>query len=173
MESMTVKVVGADQALRALRTIEPSVAREVGRDLTKIGRMYQDAVEKATPSGAGSSNWRATSGARGSRGGAGWPAWSDLSFRTSRRGMTVFVTGTSASPAIASMYETMGRNTRVRTKSGAQLIKLMNEKFGAVAKSGSKVGRFRRIAGEHYAEAVKQIDEACARAVAEVNRRMP
>lgn len=170
---MTVKVVGADQALRALRTMEPTVAKQVGREISAIGRMYLAAVKAATPPGPGSSHWRGTSGARGTRGGAGWPAWSNLTFKTSRRGMTVFITGTSANAAIASMYETMGRRTRVHTKSGEQLIRLMEEKFGPVAKSGDKVGRFRRIAGEHYAEAVKQVDQACARAVDEVNRRMP
>lgn len=173
MESMTVKVVGADQALRALRTIAPEVAKQVGREVSDIGRMYAAAAREATPSGPPSSHWRGTSGARGTRGGAGWPAWANLTFKTSRRGMTVYITGTSSSPAIASMYETMGRGTRVRTKAGAQLIRLMNDKFGPVAQSGRKSGRMRRIAGEHYGEAVRQVDEACQHAVAEVNRRMP
>jgi len=170
---MNVRVKGADQALRALRVMEPEVAKQVGREMSAIGRMYVQAVREATPPGPGASRWRQTSGARGSRGGAGWPGWSAITFSSSRRGMTVFITGKSGNPAIAAMYETMGRGTKVKTPQGHALIAAMNEKFGPVAQSGKKVGRMRRIAGEHYAEAVKKVDQACDRAVSEVNRRMP
>lgn len=170
---VSVKIVGASDALKALRTIEPTVARQVGREVSDIGRMYLRAVREATPPGAGASHWRATSGSRGSRGGAGWPGWSDLAFSSSRRGMSVFITGKSASPAIAAMFETMGRRTSVKTVAGEQLISNMNEKFGEVAQSGKKSGRMRRIAGENYAQAIKMIEAACDRAVEEVNRRMP
>ena len=170
---VSVKVVGASEALRALRTIEPTVAKQVGREVSAIGRMLVAAARAATPSGPGASHWRQTSGSRGSRNGAGWPGWSDLAFTSSRRGMTVFVTGKSASPAIAAMYETMGRRTSVKTRAGEQLIANMDAKFGPVVQSGKKAGRMRRIAGENYGQAVDMLEKACDRAVEEVNRRMP
>lgn len=170
---VSVRVVGADQALRALRTIEPTVAKQVGREVSDIGRMLVGAARAATPSGPGASNWRQTSGSRGSRGGAGWPGWADLTFTSSRRGMSVFVTGRSSSPAIAAMYETMGRRTSVKTRAGEQLISNMDAKFGPVVQSGKKAGRMRRIAGENYGKAVDMMEKACDRAVEEVNRRMP
>lgn len=171
--NVSVKVVGASDALKVLRTIEPTVARQVGREVSGIGRMYLQAVREATPPGPGASHWRATSGSRGSRGGAGWPAWSDLTFSSSRRGMSVFVTGKSSSPAIAAMFETMGRETSVKTVAGGQLIANMNEKFGRVEQSGRKSGRMRRIAGDNYGKAIDMLEKACDRAVEEVNRRMP
>ena len=169
----SVRVVGADRALKALQVLEPSVAREVKRDLSKVGAMYKAAIADATPPGPGASHWRATSGARGSRGGDGWPAWSDLSFSVARRGLSIYIRGTSADGAIEAMYETMGRKTRVKTTQGEALIAAMTEKFGPVVKSGRKSGRLRRIAGENYATAIKDIEAACDRAVDEVNRRLP
>ena len=171
--NVSVKVVGASDALKALRTIEPTVARQVGREVSDIGRMYVNAARAATLPGPGASHWRQTSGSRGSRGGAGWPGWSDLTFASSRRGMSVFITGRSSSPAIAAMYETMGRETSVRTVPGEYLIAAMNSKFGEVAQSGKKAGRMRRIAGENYGKAIDMLEKACDRAVEEVNRRMP
>ena len=171
---VSVRVVGADQALRALRTIEPTVAKQVGREVSAVGRMLVAAAREATPSGPGASNWRQTSGSRGggpSKG--GWPGWSNLTFSASRRGMTVFVTGKSSNAVIDAMYETMGRGTKTNTVQGQYLIAAMNSKFGPVVQSGKKAGRMRRIAGENYGKAVDMIEKACDRAVEEVNRRMP
>jgi len=38
MAKASVRVVGADQALKALRSLEPTVARQVGRDISDVGR---------------------------------------------------------------------------------------------------------------------------------------
>jgi hypothetical protein len=169
---VTVEIAGSSEALKALRVLEPTVAREVGRDVTKVGQRIAAAMQATTPP-LPASRWVATSGARGSRGGAGWPAWQPITYRVMRRDLTVRVVGTSSDPSIAAMFETMGRETRVKTLQGRQLIANMNEAAGEVAKSGKKRGRARRVAGEQYASAIRDIQAAVNKAVNEVNRRMP
>jgi hypothetical protein len=169
---VTVEIAGSSEALKALRVLEPTVAREVGRDVTKVGQRIAAAMQATTPP-LPASRWVATSGARGSRGGAGWPAWQPITYRVMRRDLTVRVLGTSSDPSIAAMFETMGRETRVKTLQGRQLIANMNEAAGEVAKSGKKRGRARRVAGEQYASAIRDIQAAVDKAVSEVNRRMP
>ena len=169
---VTVEIAGSSEALKALRVLEPTVAREVGRDVTKVGQRIAAAMQATTPP-LPASRWVATSGARGSRGGAGWPAWQPITYRVMRRDLTVRVLGTSSDPSIAAMFETMGRETRVKTLQGRQLIANMNEAAGEVAKSGKKRGRARRVAGEQYASAIRDIQAAVDKAVNEVNRRMP
>jgi hypothetical protein len=169
---VTVEIAGSSEALKALRVLEPTVAREVGRDVTKVGQRIASAMQATTPP-LPASRWVGTSGARGSRGGAGWPAWQPITYRVMRRDLTVRVVGTSSDPSIAAMFETMGRETRVKTLQGRQLIANMNEAAGEVAKSGKKRGRARRVAGEQYASAIRDIQAAVDKAVSEVNRRMP
>ena len=169
---VTVEIQGSAEALKALRVLEPTVAREVGRDVTAVGQRIAAAMKDTTPS-VPASRWIASSGKRGSRGGRGWPAWQPITYKVARRDLTVRVTGTSSDPAIAAMFETMGRETRVQTPQGRQLIANMNESAGVVAKSGKKSGRARRVAGEQYAAAIRDIQAAVDKAVSEVNRRMP
>lgn len=172
---MSVELQGGAEALRVLRVLEPTVALQVGREVTEVGRRIAAAAAATTPQRAPSSRWVQSSGARGSRGGAGWPAWSPISYKVTRRDLTVRVTGTSSSASIAAMFETMGRETRVRTAQGRQLIANMNEVAGPVKASGrmGKKGRMRRVASEQYGAAVRDIEKAVDRAVSEVNRRMP
>lgn len=169
---VTLELQGGVEALKALRVLEPTVAREVGRDMTAVGKRISAAMSGTTPD-VPASGWVGTSGARGSRGGAGWPAWEPLSYRVTRRELTVRVTGRSSNSAIAAMFETMGRETRVRTPQGRQLIANMNEAAGPVVKSGKKAGRARRVAAEQYPNAIRDIQSAVDKAVAEINRRMP
>lgn len=173
MLDMKVRVVGGDEAIKALRIMEPATAREVAKEVSKVGKMLVAAMNATTPSNSPSSHWAATSGSRGARGGAGWPAWSPLSYRSRRSGMTVYVNGTAANSAIPAMFETLGRRTSVKTKAGEQFIKNMDAAAGPVVQSGKKKGRARRVAGENYAAAFKAVKDATDRAVDEVNRRMP
>lgn len=170
---VTVRIDGANEALKALRLLEPTVAKQVERDVSAIGATIAAAASASTNLPA--SHWVASSGARGSRGGAGWPAWESINYKVSRRGMTVRVTGTSSSGIVEAMFETMGRETRVRTPQGRQLIANMNEANGPVVASGpkGKKGRMRRIAAEQYGSARRKIEAAVNRAVDEANRRMP
>lgn len=170
---MLIRVEGADKALRALRQMEPLTAKEVGREVSGIGKRIAAVARANASGGPPASGWVQTSGKRGSRGGAGWPAWEPLSFKSARRGMTVRVTGTSPSGVIESMYETMGRETKVKTPQGRQLIANMNNTFGPVVRAGKKAGRMRRIAAENYAQAEKDLESAVNKAVDAVNRLMP
>ena len=57
MIDLRVQAKGADQALRALRALEPEVAREVGRDITNIAQNLAAAVRMAAPGQPPVSGW--------------------------------------------------------------------------------------------------------------------
>lgn len=171
---LAIQVKGAEQALRALRTIDPQVAREVGRDITNIGADLAAAVALKAPAEPPVSGWQETSGARGSRGGAGWPAWGTVQATSRRRGMSVIVTTTSDPSAIASLAESLGRGTRWKTKAGLNLVTYARMRWSPIVQSGKKEGRVARATvAEKYPQIMEQIQAACDRAVVEVNRRMP
>ena len=170
----SVRVIGADQALRALRVIEPTVARQVGREVSSIGAGLTAAVRSIAPSSPPVSGWKPTSGARGSRGGAGWPAWSQIQASSRRRGMSVIVTTTSPDASIASFAESLGRGEKWKTSAGLNLVKYARLRWSPIVKAGKKEGRVARAAiAENYPEIMRDMQTAVDRAVAEVNRRMP
>lgn len=172
---VSLVITGAEEALSALRVLEPQVAKEVGKRVSAAGQRIAAAMRATTPTNAPASHWVGTSGIRGSRNGAGWPAWAPISYSVSRRGMTVRVTGSSDPPAIMAMFETMGKGTHVTKASGRKLIENMNAAAGPVKQSGSKgkIGRARRVASEQVPQTRRDIQIAVDYAVAEVNRRMP
>ena len=174
MAEMSVRLVGGEQALKALRTLDPTVARLVGRELSDIGRDLVAEAQSLAPQKPPVSGWVATSGARGSRGGAGWPAWAPVQSSYKRRATTVTVTTSSNPPAIASFAESLGRGQKAKTEAGRKLVEMANERWSPIVKSGKKEGRVARGAiANRYPEVMADLKRACDRAVEEVNRRMP
>lgn len=174
MAQASVRVVGADQALRALRSLEPTVARQVGRDISNVGRDIMAEAQSLAPDSPPVSGWVATSGARGSRGGAGWPAWAPVQTSFRRRGTTITVQTNSSPPAIASFAESLGRGQKAKTDAGRRLVAMARERWSPIVKSGKKEGRVARAAiANKYPEVMANLKAACDKAVDEVNRRMP
>lgn len=170
----SVRIEGADEALKALRVLEPTVAREVGKEVSKIGAALAAAVRSVAPTEPPVSGWRGTSGASGSRGGAGWPAWSQVQASSTRRGMTARVRTSSNPPAIASLAESLGRGTRWKTRAGLNLVAYARTRWSPIVKSGRKEGRVARAAiAQEYPEAMRDLQKAVDKAVEAVNRRMP
>ncbi len=84
--------------------------------------------------------------------------------------MSVRVTTTSA---VAAIYESAGAVSDGNSDNGAQFIRNLS-RYGALVQSGRKKGRLgRKAIAEMYADEKRNLEQACDRAVAEVNRRMP
>ena len=170
----SVRIVGADQAIKALRTMEPETAKQVNREISQVGKSIAAYIKTNAPTDSPMSGWRTTGAARGrSRGGAGWPAWSGISAGSARRGTSVTVTMTGATAAI---YESAGKiNPGGVSPNGGQFIRNLS-RYGRLVTSGGRP-RTGRLAGkaivEKYPEAIRQVQAACDRAVQAVNRRMP
>ena len=171
---LSVKVVGADQALRALRTIDPQVAREVGKEFSSIGAALVAAMSQIAPDQAPVSGWRETSGAQGSRGGAGWPAYVKPSASYRRRGTTVTATLSSGSNPSASFAESLGRGEKWKTTAGLNLVTYARIRWSPIVKAGKWEGRVARAAiAQNYPQIMADLQKAVDKAVNEVNRRMP
>ncbi len=166
---LAVKVEGADQALRALRVLEPTVARKVGREIGKVGADLAAEIRNRAPSEAPVSGWRATPG--------GWPAWTSVQSSHKRRGANVEVNTRSGSDnRVAGMVEFIGNATKIKSERGAVLSRMFNERLGPTVslKNRRSPGRLAyRVLNERYASVLQEIKKACDDAVAEVNRRMP
>lgn len=174
MANFGLRVEGAEVALRALRVIEPTVAREVGREVSSIGVGLAAAVRNIAPESPPVSGWVATSGAKGSRGGAGWPAWAPIQASSRRRGMSVIVTTTSPDAAIASFAESLGRGEKWKTTAGLNLVKYARLRWGPLVQAGKKEGRVARAAiAQNYPQVMADLRKAVEKAISEVNRRMP
>ena len=181
---MYLRVEGADDALKALRTIEPTIAKEVGREISSVGRMVAAHINSNAPTSAPMSGWRSSPAAnpqRQSRGGKGWDSqvtWSPIRATSSRRGMSVTIKTVSGNAA-AIIYESAGIKGGRKSRGiggsgdGAQFIANL-ERHSPLVQSGKYQGRLGRAAIKaNYREAIRQIEQACAKAVFEVNRRMP
>lgn len=174
MVQMSVRIEGATEALRALRTMEPTVARQIGREISNVGRDLAAAARDLAPSEPPVSGWVGTSGARGSRGGAGWPAWAPIQTSFKRRGTSVTVTTSSNPPAIASLAESLGRGQKWKTKAGLNLVTYARMRWGPIVQAGKKEGRVARASvSQNYPQVMADLRKAVDRAVQEVNRRMP
>lgn len=168
----SVRVEGADKALRALRTMEPETAKQVAKEIKDAGQDIAAYIRDNAP-GPPMTGWRSTAATRGrTRGGAGWPAWAPIGAKVARRGTSVVVSSTGASAAI---YESAGSvNPGGRTQPmGGQFISNLS-RHGALVQSGKKKGRLARAAVKQmYPQTLRDIQKACNKAVDAVNRRMP
>jgi len=163
----SVDLRGAQQALHALKTLEPEVAKEVGRDLSKAGRTLAQAIGKAAPKDAPVSNW--------STSGSSWPKWAPISARSQRRGMNLTVSTTSSGP-IAHMAEFIGNGTKIKTTDGAKLSDMFNQRLGPTVGGGKRKSPGRlgvKVIGEQWSAIKQQVEDAVEKATQTVNRRMP
>ena len=165
---LNVRLTGADQTLKALSILEPTVARRVKREISAIGKEMASYISSLTQSDPPVSGWR---------GSTGWPAWSSVSGSSSRRGAGVVINPRSSGDArIAAMYEYVGNATKIETNPGRVLSRMFNERLGATVTNSrrKRPGRLvRKTLNDKYPEARRKIEEACDKAVDEVNRRMP
>lgn len=164
---LDVRLTGMDETLKALSILEPTVARRVKREISDIGREMAAYITSLAQEEAPVSGWTGT---------PNWPAWSAVTGSSRRAGAGVVITPTSSVSAIAGMYEYIGNATSINTVKGATLSRMFNERLGVpVANSRRKKrGRLvRQTLNDKYPEARRQIEQACDKAVEEVNRRMP
>lgn len=173
MDSVYVRVVGAEQALKALSILEPEVAKRTKREISDIGKMMAQYM-----TGLVASSGRAdTPPVSGWQGTPAWPSWGAVTGSSVRRGASVIITPKSGADArIAAMYEYIGNATSIQSENGAKLSQMFNSRLGqGVANSRRKrPGRLvRQTLNETYGDAFKRLKEACDEAVATVNRRMP
>jgi hypothetical protein len=168
---VSVRVEGADAALRTLRTMEPIFAKEIAKDITKAGKLVAEHAKAKAPTGPTMSGWREGGATRGrTRGGAGWPAWQSPGVKVSRRGASVVIASTGA---VAAIYESAGKNgLGGLSPTGGQFIN-NNSRHGRLVQSGARTGRLMipSIAAT-YPQVISELRKACDRAVNEVNRRL-
>jgi hypothetical protein len=168
---MSIKVKGADEAVRVLQTMDSIFAKEIKREISSAGRLVADYAKQKAPTQPTMSGWRETPAARGrTRGGAGWPAWQNPGVSVSRRGASVVIASTGA---VAAIYESAGKNgLNGLSQNGGQFIR-NNSRYGRLVKAGERTGRLMIPAIQQtYPEVIKRIREACDRAVDEANRRL-
>jgi len=174
MTDFTVRVDGVDQALRALRTMEPETAKQVAKEIKTAGDAMADYIRSNSPGGSPMTGWRNVLPAQPRGTARGWPAWAPIGARVSRRGTSVIVSSTGASAAI---FESAGAVNPSGVSSphpdGAQFIRNLSRE-GALVQSGKKKGRLaRKAVKELYPQTLRDVKKACDRAVEAVNRRMP
>jgi hypothetical protein len=188
MTTMSVRIDGADQALRALRTMEPETAKQVAKEISSVGRMLAAYINADAPSAPPMRGWRTKPTMnphhkKPSRGGSGWDsdvAWSPIRARSARRGTSVVIS-TQSSNFSAIIYESAGvkggRKSRGAPGSGDGdqfIANLQRPPYGPLVQSGKYQGRLaRRAIKQNYGQVLRDIEQACERAVIEVNRRMP
>lgn len=171
-QNVRVEIEGADDALRALRVMEPETAKQVGKAVSEIGKNLAGDIRGAAPAGPPMSGWKATSGIRGARGGQGWPSWAAISAKSRRRGMRVIVDTTSFPSMISAVYESAGIKGG-RSESGRRMIANFEDE-STLVKSGKYSGRLgRKVVSQQYPQIIESIREATQKAVAKVNRMLP
>jgi len=170
----SVRVEGAEQALRALRTLEPTVAREVGREVGKVGVNLAAAIRMIAPTSPPLLGTKVPPRWTAAGGGPRNIGWAPIQTSNARRGMAVRVTTLSNPPAVASFAESLGRGTKAETPAGRHLVAMARKNWSAIVKSGKKEGRVARAAiAAEYPQIMSDLRAACDKATAEVNRRMP
>jgi hypothetical protein len=165
---MYVRIEGADSTLRALRQMEPQTAKEVGREITSVGRMI---AGRASAPGIALRNWRTSAASRsyrGSRqGSGGWPAYEIGGVSVKRRGMDVTLGHFGAAGAI---YESAGIRTQGRDARGRAFISYLPP---LPRMSSKRSGRYlRRALAAVYPQAIRDIEKAANKAADAVNRLM-
>jgi hypothetical protein len=164
---LNVRLIGADRAIKALSILEPSVARRVKREISSVGSELAAHMTSLAQSDPPVSGWQGT---------PGWPAWGAVTGSSRRVGAGVVVTPKSSDSRIAGMYEYIGNATKIETKQGAVLSRMLNQRLGVPVSNSRRrrPGRLvRQTLNDKYAESREKIENACDEAVAEVNRRMP
>ena len=168
---MSIKVKGADEAVRVLQTMDAIFAKEIKKEISSAGKLVADRAKAMAPSEPTMRGWREVPAARGrTRGGAGWPGWENPGVRVSRRGASVVIASTGA---VSAIYESAGKNGLGGiSPTGGQFIR-NNSRYGRLVKAGDRTGRLMIPAIQQtYPDVIKRIREACDRAVDEANRRL-
>ena len=170
---MSIKVKGADEAVRVLQTMDAIFAKEIKKEISSAGKLVADRAKAMAPGGPTMRGWRETPAARGrTRGGAGWPAWQNPGVSVSRRGASVVIASTGA---VAAIYESAGKNgLGGLSPTGGQFIRNNSTDPGRpLVEAGKRKGRLMIPAIQQtYPDVIKRIREACDRAVDEANRRL-
>ena len=164
---LNVRLTGADQTLKALDILEPTVARKVKKEISGIGKTMASYISSLAQSQPPVSGWVGT---------PGWPAWTAVTGSSRLSGAGVVVTPRSSNSSIAGMYEYIGNATKIETVTGAVLSRMFNERLGVPVSNSrrKRPGRLvRQTLNDKYPEARRDIEKACDDAVTEVNRRMP
>ena len=126
-----IRIQGADQTLRALSVLEPTVARKTKQAITAIGQDLAAHIRAQAKADAPVSGWRETP--------SGWPAWTQVQAQHKRRGAGVVVNTTSGSDNIvAAMYEYVGNGTAIKTDNGAKLSQMFNQRLGSTVQNSRR-----------------------------------
>jgi len=181
-----MKLEGGDQAIRALRVLEPTVARRVTKEVSKAGKLVAALIESRAPKEPPMSGWRTIPTSRPhtknpSRGGAGWNSevvFSAISASSRASNMSVIIR-TESNNYAAIIYESAGvkggRFPRGDGRSGDGMQFIANlERKSPIVQSGKYQGRLARKAiADKYPEFIRQLEFACDQAVDEINKRLP
>lgn len=181
---MYVKVEGTKNVLRALGMLDPDLAKEIGKELSDVGRKIGSDARALVPtqpplSGwgvTGTSNPRRNALGNTTRGGQGWPAWTGQkyasSIRSSRRQTNLTVKSTAT--AAASIFEVAGSVTNGRTAAGRAFVRNLQARYPV---SRTTRGRLRsramiRSMQINYVPARASLTKAVERAANELQRRI-
>lgn len=164
---LNVRLTGADETLKALNVLEPTVARRVKAEIGSVGKELASYITSLAQSDPPVSGWTGT---------PAWPAWSAVTGSSRLSGAGVVVTPKSSVSAIAGMYEYIGNATKIQKLKGANLSRMFNERLGVPVSNSrrKRPGRLvRQTLNDKYPEARRDIEKAVDKAVEEVNWRMP
>lgn len=134
-----VRVIwGLKDTRKALREFAPDLQKEMNQRIRTEGNKLRDFARSRVPNDPPVTNWNRSAPANGrARGGAGWPAWNAAEIRKGikfKSGGRTRVKGSVYSDAYSLrtesaagvIYEVGGRRSNGRTRSGAFLIKTLN-----------------------------------------------
>lgn len=170
----SVKIVGADQALKALRTMAPETAKQVAKEIKTAGDSIANYIRTNAPSASPMRGWRTELPARPRGTQRGWPAWAPIGASVSRRGTSVVVSSTGASAAIYESAGAVNPQGRTNPHPPGELFVNILQGHQVIVQSGKKKGRLaRKAVKELYPQTLADVQAACDKAVDAVNRRMP
>lgn len=134
-----VEVTGFRELYNALDEVDKKATRRIVREITKAGKAVASDAAGRTPTDYPLSNWGAwgTTNRAGAQRDLGFnPAAVASGFRVRRnsfrrRGVSAGIGwDVIQSNAGGSIFEVVGDGSRVTTRSGANLVKVINERFG-------------------------------------------
>lgn len=188
---MYVKVEGTRNALRALSQFDPELAKEIGKELSTVGRTVANDAKSFLPTESPMRGWRTTpartprgrqtregtfSSFREVRGGRGWPEWTGNLYRASiksrRRQFDLSIT--SGRDAAGMIYELAGtKGGRGRNSAGSPQGQAFIRKLGEVRESspGRRSSRAMvRGLTKNYRAALDGLEKATDKAVTTLQR---